>query len=131
MANAKSKELDRRKFLADPVLVMAILLIMAFLLLFIVYPLWTVTSQSFSRGEGDMIAAVKASGEWFTKQAGLVEDGSAQEFADLSSRPGAWQRLLDAPRFTRQRIDKADHTFSRRPWQDQVSSWTRDWLRSW
>jgi len=58
-------------------------------------------------------------------------DLTAQEFADLSSRPGAWQRLLGTPRFTRQQIDKADHTFSRRPWQDQVSSWTRDWLRSW
>jgi len=58
-------------------------------------------------------------------------DLTAQEFADLSARPGAWQKLLAAPRFTRQKIDKADHTFSRRPWQDQVSSWTRDWLRSW
>ncbi|MFC4929408.1 hydrolase 1, exosortase A system-associated [Massilia sp. GCM10023247] len=58
-------------------------------------------------------------------------DLTAQEFADLSSRPGAWQRLLSAPRFTRRQIDKADHTFSRRPWQDQVSNWTRDWLRSW
>ncbi|WP_305822839.1 hydrolase 1, exosortase A system-associated [Massilia brevitalea] len=58
-------------------------------------------------------------------------DLTAQEFADLSARPGAWQQLLGAPRFTRQKIDKADHTFSRRPWQDQVSSWTRDWLRSW
>ena len=58
-------------------------------------------------------------------------DLTAQEFADLSSRSGAWQRLLAAPRFTRQQIDKADHTFSRRPWQDQVSDWTRDWLRSW
>ena len=58
-------------------------------------------------------------------------DLTAQEFADLSSRPGAWQKLLAAPRFTRQKIDKADHTFSRRPWQDQVSNWTRDWLRSW
>jgi exosortase A-associated hydrolase 1 len=58
-------------------------------------------------------------------------DLTAQEFADLSTRPGAWQRLMAAPRFTRQQIDKADHTFSRRPWQDQVSSWTRDWLRSW
>ena len=58
-------------------------------------------------------------------------DLTAQEFADLSARPGAWQRLLAAPRFTKQKIDKADHTFSRRPWQDQVSNWTRDWLRSW
>ena len=58
-------------------------------------------------------------------------DLTAQEFADLSARPGAWQTLLAAPRFTRQKIEKADHTFSRRPWQDQVSNWTRDWLRSW
>jgi exosortase A-associated hydrolase 1 len=58
-------------------------------------------------------------------------DLTAQEFADLSARPGAWQCLLGSSRFTRRQIDKADHTFSRRPWQDQVSSWTRDWLRSW
>jgi len=58
-------------------------------------------------------------------------DLTAQEFAGLAARPGAWQRLLGAPRFTRQQIDHADHTFSRRPWQDQVSGWTRDWLRSW
>ncbi|QOL50939.1 hydrolase 1, exosortase A system-associated [Massilia litorea] len=58
-------------------------------------------------------------------------DLTAQEFAALSHRSGPWQRLLGTPRFTRQQIDKADHTFSRRPWQDQVSSWTRDWLRSW
>jgi exosortase A-associated hydrolase 1 len=58
-------------------------------------------------------------------------DLTAQEFADLSSRSGAWQRLMGAPRVTRQQIDKADHTFSRRPWQDQVSDWTRAWLASW
>jgi exosortase A-associated hydrolase 1 len=58
-------------------------------------------------------------------------DLTAQEFSDLADRPGAWQRLMAAPRFTRQQIDKADHTFSRRPWQDQVSGWTREWLRSW
>ena len=86
MANAKSKSLDRKKFFADPILVMAILVIMAFLLLFIVYPLWTVTSQSFSRGESDMISAVKSSGEWFTSQAALVEDESAEEFAELGNK---------------------------------------------
>jgi exosortase A-associated hydrolase 1 len=58
-------------------------------------------------------------------------DLTAQEFSDLSNRSGAWQRLMSSARFTRQQIDKADHTFSRRPWQDQVSNWTRDWLRSW
>ena len=58
-------------------------------------------------------------------------DLTAQEFAALAHRSAPWQRLLGTPRFTRQQIDKADHTFSRRPWQDQVSNWTRDWLRSW
>lgn len=57
-------------------------------------------------------------------------DLTAQEFADLTRRP-TWQRLINSPRFTRQQIDKADHTFSRRPWQDQVSGWTREWLRMW
>ena len=90
MANAKSKELDRKKFFADPILVMAILLIMLFLLLFIVYPLWTVTVQSFSRGESDMIAEVKAAGEWFTKQSELVEDGSADAFAELGGKITAY-----------------------------------------
>ena len=86
MANAKSKALDRKKFFGDPILVIAILVIMLFLLLFIVYPLWTVTVQSFSRGESDMIAAVKAGGEWFTKQASQVEDGSMDEFAELGGK---------------------------------------------
>lgn len=58
-------------------------------------------------------------------------DLTAQEFAGLSNRNGNWQRLLASARFTHRQIDKADHTFSRRPWQDQVSGWTRDWLRSW
>ena len=35
MANAKSKALDRKKFFGDPILVIAILVIMLFLLLFI------------------------------------------------------------------------------------------------
>ena len=90
MANAKSRELDRKKFLGDPVLVMAILLIMLFLLLFIVYPLWTVTVQSFSRGETDMIAEVREAGEWFTKQAALVEDGSADAFGALGEKVTAY-----------------------------------------
>lgn len=58
-------------------------------------------------------------------------DLTAQEFADLSTSNPTWQRLLGATQFTRRQIDKADHTFSRRPWQDQVSGWTRDWLRTW
>ena len=78
MANSKGKQLDRKKLLGDPLLVTAILAIMAFLLLFIVYPLWTVTLQSFSRSETEMIAEVKEAGEWFTKAAkDLPEDLAA------------------------------------------------------
>ena len=86
MANAKSKALDRKKFFGDPILVIAILVIMLFLLLFIVYPLWTVTVQSFSRGETEMIAEVKDAGEWFSKQASLVEDGSVEAFSALGDK---------------------------------------------
>ena len=66
MASAKGKQLDRAKMLGDPILVMVILLISAFLLLFIVYPLLTVCTQSFSRSETEMIAAVKEDGEWLS-----------------------------------------------------------------
>ncbi len=106
--------------------------------------LWTNVGKAFGPGaagqeqdvetEAPLPERMRAALEHFEGRALVVLSGAdltAQEFADLSSRPGAWQRLLDSPRFTRQRIDKADHTFSRRPWQDQVSDWTRDWLRSW
>ena len=47
MASSKSKQLDRKKFFADPVTVFAIIVVLAFLLLFIVYPLCTILTQSF------------------------------------------------------------------------------------
>ena len=74
MANKQGKSLDRKKLLGDPVLVLVILAIMAFLLLFVVYPLATVTAQSFSRSETNMIAEVKDIGEWFTARAKETEE---------------------------------------------------------
>ena len=47
MASSKSRQLDRKKFFADPVTVFAIILVLAFLFLFIVYPLFTILTQSF------------------------------------------------------------------------------------
>ena len=47
LASSKSKQLDRKKFFADPVTVFAIIVVLAFLLLFIVYPLCTILTQSF------------------------------------------------------------------------------------
>lgn len=58
-------------------------------------------------------------------------DLTAQEFNDMVDASRPWQRQLAAPRVTRQRLDGADHTFSRRVWRDQVADWTAGWMRSW
>ena len=58
-------------------------------------------------------------------------DLTAREFDGQTSACGDWRRLLAAPRVTRHRLDQADHTCSRRAWQDQVARWTRDWVVSW
>lgn len=47
LASSKSRQLDRKKFFADPVTVFAIIVVLAFLLLFVVYPLCTILTQSF------------------------------------------------------------------------------------
>lgn len=108
MATANSVRLDRKKLLADPVLVIVILLILAFLLLFIVYPLWTVVAQSFSRSETDMITGVKDAGAWFTQQSSLTQSPESEKIAKLgedvtkyykaynSSRKTSAQTVIDA-----------------------------------
>jgi exosortase A-associated hydrolase 1 len=58
-------------------------------------------------------------------------DLTGQEFCDLASASPKWKRLLDSPRVRQHRLDKADHTFSRRAWRDQVADWTCEWVRSW
>jgi exosortase A-associated hydrolase 1 len=58
-------------------------------------------------------------------------DLTGREFCDVSSSAPAWKRLLDSPQVTWRRIEKADHTFSRRSWRDQVAEWTREWMQSW
>jgi exosortase A-associated hydrolase 1 len=58
-------------------------------------------------------------------------DLTGREFCDLASTTTKWKRLLDSPRITQRQIDKADHTFSRRVWRDQVADWTCRWVRSW
>ncbi len=58
-------------------------------------------------------------------------DLTAQEFSDMAAASGKWKRLLGAARVTRHQLAKADHTFSRRVWRDQVADWTGQWIRSW
>jgi exosortase A-associated hydrolase 1 len=57
-------------------------------------------------------------------------DLTGQEFCGVAATP-KWKHLLDTPRVIQRRIDKADHTFSRRMWRDQVADWTCEWVRSW
>lgn len=56
------------------------------------------------------------------------DDLTAQEFEDMVRQSPRWQRLLDAPRVTIQRIPSANHTFSRQEWRDQVAQWTSNWM---
>jgi exosortase A-associated hydrolase 1 len=58
-------------------------------------------------------------------------DLTAQEFSDASAATDAWRKLMAQPRVTRHTLPGADHTCSRRDWQDQVAAWTADWLRAW
>lgn len=55
-------------------------------------------------------------------------DLTGREFCDLGDADPAWRTLLAGPRVTRRLLDKADHTFSRRAWRDQVADWTREWI---
>lgn len=58
-------------------------------------------------------------------------DLTAREFTDMVNASRPWRRLLATPRVSMQKLSEADHTFSRRVWRDQVSTWTGDWIRSW
>ena len=58
-------------------------------------------------------------------------DLTAAEFSGVTASSKRWRRLLRAPRVVQHRLAGASHTFSRREWRDQVSSWTSAWVRSW
>ncbi|HEY0060987.1 MAG TPA: hydrolase 1, exosortase A system-associated [Telluria sp.] len=57
-------------------------------------------------------------------------DLTAREFEDLAGASDKWQRLMQSTSITRHALPKADHTFSRRDWQDQVARWTAQWVQS-
>ena len=58
-------------------------------------------------------------------------DLTAHEFSDLAQADPAWKSLLAAQRMTSKTLPKADHTFSRHSWHEQMAQWTREWVRSW
>jgi exosortase A-associated hydrolase 1 len=57
-------------------------------------------------------------------------DLTAREFLDLAGGSQEWRKLLAAPRVRQHHLAEADHTFSRRAWRDQVTSWTAAWLHA-
>jgi exosortase A-associated hydrolase 1 len=58
-------------------------------------------------------------------------DLTAQEFSEVVKGSAEWQRSLASPDVSRQDLPEANHTFSRREWKDQVTTWTNGWLQSW
>lgn len=57
-------------------------------------------------------------------------DLTAQEFVACAAAT-EWQPILARSVLRRQALPDADHTFSRRHWQDEASRVCADWLRSW
>ncbi|MEQ1800520.1 MAG: hydrolase 1, exosortase A system-associated [Gammaproteobacteria bacterium] len=57
-------------------------------------------------------------------------DLTAGEFVACASQPG-WIPILGRSGNRRLDLPEADHTFSRRRWQDEMSAACADWLRSW
>ena len=58
-------------------------------------------------------------------------DLTAQEFAGVASGSAKWKALMAAPGISCKTLPKADHTFSRAEWKEQVARWTIDWVRAW
>ena len=78
--------------LGDPILVTVILLISAFVLLFVVYPLLPVCTQSFSRSETEMIASVKENGEWLSSAAAKAPKEASAPFLSPGEAGKALQK---------------------------------------
>lgn len=56
-------------------------------------------------------------------------DLTAMEFSGLLETSKKWGKWVKSKSVTRQDLQAADHTFSRREWRDQVSLWINAWLK--
>lgn len=55
-------------------------------------------------------------------------DLTAQEFEVTANSDARWRKCISAANVSTRKLPGADHTFSRREWRNQVSTWTREWL---
>ncbi len=56
------------------------------------------------------------------------EDLTAREFEGATSDP-LWKGLLGRDNLYRHDLPRADHTFSRRVWREEIAAWTLRWLK--
>lgn len=59
------------------------------------------------------------------------KDLTAQEFEVTVNSDARWRKCMSAANVITRKLPGADHTFSRREWRNQISTWTREWLTSW
>jgi uncharacterized protein len=56
------------------------------------------------------------------------QDLTAREYEARVAESAPWTDWFESNLVTVKRLPEADHTFARRQWRDQVSSWTREWI---
>ena len=56
-------------------------------------------------------------------------DLTAREFSTLIANDSEWKAATSKPAVTIHTVTGADHTFSQRPWQEEVSRLTIDWVK--
>lgn len=58
------------------------------------------------------------------------DDLTAAEFRDLVERSNSWKRLMRSKSIEFHHIPKANHTFSRQAWRDEVARQTLEWVQA-
>lgn len=96
MASAKSRQLDRKKLLADPIMIFAIIVVLAFLLLFVVYPLCTILTQSFTTDDSAYVSGLTQNGKALMAYAGEDEALMQSPFYRLGEAFTAYSKEYNA-----------------------------------
>ncbi|MEZ5503645.1 MAG: hydrolase 1, exosortase A system-associated [Halioglobus sp.] len=56
-------------------------------------------------------------------------DLTAREFSTMISHDALWKAAISGPAIRIRTVKSADHTFSKKPWKEEVSQLTIDWLQ--
>jgi uncharacterized protein len=90
--------------------------------------------ESMTLGETSLPERMRRAMERFEGRVLLIlsgDDLTAKEFEDEVSGNQQWSKLICPPRVTRHKLIRANHTFARREWRDEVAECARQWLCSW